>query len=85
MAMHRIEILSSAVRSVGYDPATRTLETEFKNGRVYRYTGVPIELFASFVLSRSKGRFFNVALRSFYPYREIKPVAPAQPALAAAA
>lgn len=83
--MHRLSVSSSALRSLGYDPATRTLEAEFKNGRVYRYAGVPVELFASFVLSRSKGRFFNVALRSFYPYRETRPVAPAHPTLAATA
>lgn len=76
--MHRLTILSSALRSVGYDPVTRTLEAEFANGRVYRYAGVPIEVFLSFVLSRSKGRFFNVALRSFYPYREVTPAAPAR-------
>lgn len=83
--MHRLSVSSSALRSLGYDPTTRTLEAEFKNGRVYRYAGVPLELFLSFVLSRSKGRFFNVALRSFYPCREIMPVASAHPALAAAA
>jgi hypothetical protein len=51
----------------------RMLEAEFRNGRVYRYAGVPVELFLSFLVSRSKGRFFNIAVRDFYPYREVTP------------
>jgi hypothetical protein len=70
--MRRIPVRSMTLRSIGYDPATRTLEAEFRSGRIYRYAGVPLELYLSFLVSRSKGRFFNVAVRDFYPYREVE-------------
>lgn len=71
--MRRIPVRSMTLRSVGYDPVMRTLEAEFRNGRIYHYAGVPVELFLSFLVSRSKGRFFNIAVRDFYPYREVAP------------
>jgi hypothetical protein len=71
--MRRIPVRSIVLRSIGYDPVTRTLEAEFRTGRVYRYFGVPIELFLSCLAARSKGRFFNIAVRDFYPYREVTP------------
>lgn len=75
--MRRVPVRSMTLRSVGYDPALRTLEAEFRSGRVYRYAGVPVELALSLLLARSKGRFFNVAIRDFYPFREVSPDAAA--------
>jgi len=71
--MRRIPLRSVVLRAVGYDPVTRTLEAEFRAGRIYRYTGVPLELFLSLLVARSKGRFFNIAVRDFYPYQEVTP------------
>ncbi|HEX6977736.1 MAG TPA: KTSC domain-containing protein [Alphaproteobacteria bacterium] len=71
--MQRIPLRSVVLRAVGYDPVTRTLEAEFRTGRIYRYAGVPPELFLSLLVARSKGRFFNIAVRDFYPYREVTP------------
>lgn len=69
--MRRIPVRSIVLRSIGYDPSTRTFEAEFRSGRIYRYAGVPTELFLSCLVARSKGRFFNAAIRDFYPYREV--------------
>ncbi|HEX3776472.1 MAG TPA: KTSC domain-containing protein [Polyangiaceae bacterium] len=38
----RTPVSSSGIVSVGYDQATFELEIEFQNGRVYRYSQVPI-------------------------------------------
>ena len=35
--MQRAQVESTMLRSVGYDPSTRMLELEFRNGRLYRY------------------------------------------------
>ena len=57
--MQRQPVESSNLRSVGYDPATRTLEVEFRNGVVYQYSRVDEETFHRFMASPSKGKFFN--------------------------
>ena len=52
-------VKSSDLKSVGYDPPTRTLEVEFKRGRVYRYEGVPPDIFEKMSSARSIGKFFH--------------------------
>ncbi|GAB2476445.1 hypothetical protein GCM10011375_21590 [Hymenobacter qilianensis] len=32
-------VRSTSLKAVGYDPATLTLEIEYRNGRLVRYTG----------------------------------------------
>jgi len=65
--MKREPVNSSAVRSVGYDRQTQTLEVEFASGEVYRYLGV--EYFVSLALLRSDslGRFVNERVKPRYP------------------
>lgn len=41
--MHRESVVSVSIASVGFDPATRTLEVEYKNGRIVQYPGVPAD------------------------------------------
>ena len=61
--MQRQPVESSNLRSVGYDPATRTLEVEFRNGTVYQYSGVEQEDFDRFMASSSKGKFLNESIK----------------------
>lgn len=51
-------VQSSMLLSVGYDPADKVLEIEFKNGQVYRYFDVQPELFAELMNAESIGQFF---------------------------
>ena len=44
--MRRDPYNSSTIFSAGYDPATRVLEIEFRNHRLYRYLDVPPEVYA---------------------------------------
>ena len=44
--MIRQPVTSSNLRTVGYDPITRTLEIEFQDGAVYQYDGVPPDVHA---------------------------------------
>lgn len=41
--MVRQPVSSTAVMSVGHDPATNTLEVEFRSGAVHQYEGVSAE------------------------------------------
>jgi hypothetical protein len=38
--MTRTDVVSSNVKSIGYDPALCMVEVEFKNGGLYQYTNV---------------------------------------------
>ncbi len=39
--MQREPVISISIASVGYDPATRVLEVEYKNGQIRQYPEVP--------------------------------------------
>lgn len=83
--MNRIPVVSSDLKSVGYDPAARVLEVEFKNKKdwglspVYQYFNVPPEvppeLYEGLIRAPSKGKFFSAKIRSYpqrYPYQQIQ-------------
>src|SRR5687768_5227731 len=57
-AMQRTQVESTMLRSVGYDPAVRVLELEFRNGRLYRYGEVEEETYRELMAAPSKGRYF---------------------------
>ncbi|HYH47514.1 MAG TPA: KTSC domain-containing protein [Thermoanaerobaculia bacterium] len=69
--MQRTQIDSSSLSSIGYEPRTRTLEVEFRSGRVYRYRGVPPRVYRSLLDADSAGRFLNLEIKGAYPYREV--------------
>jgi len=56
---------------IGYSPLTQSMEVVFQRGAVYRYTGVPPLVFASFVLAASKGRFFNSNVKNRYAFHRV--------------
>ncbi len=68
--MDRIPVSSSNIVSVGYDPASLTLEIEFKNGSVYEYTNVPQEEYEAFMNADSKGTYLHSNIKK-YPYSRL--------------
>lgn len=65
--MDRQPVESSAVNSVGYDPTAEILEVEYSSGAVYRYGGVPREVFEWLLAAPSIGQFVNAVVKQ-YPY-----------------
>lgn len=57
--MQRQAVKSSNIASVGYDPAARVLEVEFRNGGTYHYHDVAPETHAQMVANDSVGTFFH--------------------------
>jgi len=58
--MWRIPVPSTSIASIGYLPAKRELEIEFRaSGDVYRYFDVPGEEYAAFMAAESKGTYLN--------------------------
>jgi len=69
--MNRIATESSTIRSVGYDPKTRTLEIEFQSGQVYDYADIPPEVHEDLMKAESRGRYFREKIRDVYRYRRV--------------
>lgn len=70
--MKRVAVQSTNLASVGYDPATATLEIEFRSGGVYQYNGVPKEVHAGLLNATSKGSYFHRNIRTAsYPYKRV--------------
>lgn len=61
--MIRQPISSSNIISAGYDPATQTLELEFKGGVVWQYMHFPEEMWYEFLGSSSQGKYFHSQIR----------------------
>lgn len=70
--MQRQPVESSMLRSAGYDPERSILELEFNNGRIYRYFGVPQEVFAELLIAESKGQYFLAEVDDLYPYLRVR-------------
>lgn len=70
--MKRTPVESSAIASVGYDPATAMLEIEFIDGRVFLYRRVPAHIHAGLMAADSCGRYFNDEIKGvFDDYEEV--------------
>jgi len=62
---------SSSIAAFAYEAEDRALYVRFKNGRTYRYAGVPAYVFEAFAGAGSKGAFFNAQVQGNYPYSQI--------------
>lgn len=69
--MEREQVSSSNLKSIGYDINTSILEVEFKNGRVYQYFNVPINVFNAFINASSIGKYLNSNIVGVYKYTEL--------------
>ncbi len=67
--MRREPVVSTNLRSVGYDEDLQTLEVEFADGEVYEYQGVPVAVHRSLMQARSKGAYFNSYIKDRYVFR----------------
>jgi hypothetical protein len=55
-----LPVTSSNVGAVGYDPASQTLDVQFKaGGKVYRYAGVPPSVHEAMGKAESIGKFIG--------------------------
>ena len=64
-------VISSALTEVRYDAHSRDLEIRFVNGKTYRYSNVPRDIYEGLVTAPSKGAFFNAQIREKYDHREL--------------
>ncbi len=53
---------SSMIAGIQYDPMTKTMDAQFRNGGVYRYKGVTHLEFSLLVTKRSTGKAFHAMI-----------------------
>ncbi len=66
-----MDVDSTAIQTIDYDPARSKLFVRFVSGERYVYVGVPAEVCRSFLDADSKGRFFQAEIRDQYPYNRL--------------
>ncbi|HTW83999.1 MAG TPA: KTSC domain-containing protein [Candidatus Sulfotelmatobacter sp.] len=66
--MRRVAVLSSTIRSVGYEPTTHELEVEFRSREIYVYHDVPPERYDGLMRSESRGTYFNKHIRDEFRF-----------------
>jgi hypothetical protein len=59
-----IRVNSSAIRAVGYDGYTLTIE--FRGGRIYDHPGVSESVYLGLMSASSKGAYYNHYIRGKY-------------------
>lgn len=59
-------VTSSALKAIGYDPATKTMHVEFPTGVRWTYAGVPQEEFDAVKDADSVGRAFGQRIKGLY-------------------
>jgi len=70
--VNRTSVRSSNIRSVEYDPASRTLGAELHSGGLYQYSGVPETIYQGFIRPASKGSYFHDHIKGRYPDRLVR-------------
>ena len=70
--MQRVAVSSSNIASVGYDVTSQTLEIEFNSGGIYRYYGVPQDVYDALMAASSHGVYFYRSIKEYYRYEKIQ-------------
>ena len=65
-------INSSMFSGQHYDPNSRVLTVQFKNGAIHQYEDLPIEKHEAFVGAASPGRYFNDRIKPNHIGRKVK-------------
>ena len=64
-------VISSMIRSVGYDERHSRLEIEFTSGKIYQYEAVPEEVNRGLMSAGSKGRYFEEQINGRFRYNRM--------------
>lgn len=69
--MIRQPVVSSNIRSIGFDLESKVLEIEFHSRAIYHYFGVPESLYNALMSAPSPESFFHQNIRSRFRYSRI--------------
>jgi len=69
--MIRKPVVSSNIRSIGYDDNSQILEMEFHSGGIYQYYSVPRTVYEGLVNAPSHGKYFHAEIKKVFRYKRI--------------
>ncbi len=69
--MEFVLVESSMIAAVSYDPARHELDILFTSGRMYRYSGVPSDVYQGLLAAESKGQYMHTYILDLYPYYQL--------------
>jgi len=69
--MHREQVNSSNIKSIGYESNSKTLEIEFRDGGIYQYFNVTSNIYKEFISAPSIGSFFHKYIKDKYNWKKI--------------
>lgn len=64
--MQHVQVSSSVIARVGYDPFQKRLELTYRDGDIYNYFGVPFALHRRLLDAPSIGRFVNASVKGTF-------------------
>ena len=70
--MIRISVVSSDLKSVGYDKNAKILEIEFNNFCVYQYVTVPEGIYIGLMSASSHGKYFAAQIKNKFNHKKIR-------------
>ena len=72
--MQMIEVESSSIEAIGYDPNTQELRVKFLSGpAIYAYQDVPPTVNAELMAAKSKGQFVATRIKDAYGFIRVEP------------
>ncbi len=69
------EVSSSAIVSVGYSKRLHALEIAFRNGAIYRYFDVPVQIYRELLTAPSKASYYDANIRHHFHSAHVKAAA----------
>ena len=70
--MELIKVDSSLIYAYGYDEEQQILEVVFKRTGVYRYRGVPKDVYEGLLKASSKGSYMRDLIIDMYPAEHLR-------------
>lgn len=67
-----MDVTSSNIAQVGWNPDKDILGVRFQNGTEYLYSGASLGLYEEFLVAESAGAFFAKNVRGKYEYARIR-------------
>lgn len=65
-----VPVVSSSIKAIGHD-GLHKLHVQFAGGAIYEYIGVPVNEFANFINSDSKGKFLETEIKPNYQFTKL--------------
>jgi hypothetical protein len=71
--MARVALQSTSLNAATYRDRSAVLELEFGSGAIYRYAGVPEQVYRELLKAESKGRHFHQHIRNHFTNTKVDP------------